>query len=600
MAWVDRFNSFLYNTRERVLRSYRNVLGLATLIALSILIVVYGFELSQNTIEILFNVLDLIFGLFVFSFLLRLLFNFQRWQFIRENITESIAMLIILLHGITNLLLPFVPIESLLKSIGFINYPNVYRVLVTLFLLFIIGIDFVKTGTSNIFKKVSPPTFFILSFLALIVLGTILLILPKMSVEEGSMDLVDALFTAVSASCVTGLIVVDTSSYFTFQGQIVILFLMQLGGLGIISFATFFAFYIGQGVGIRQQSLIQDFMSSESIFSTQGLIRQIIFFTLFIEMFGAFLLFASWDPSVEFKDLGERLFYSVFHSVSAFCNAGFALFPEGYYTEHLRFAYFHHLILAALIIMGGLGFGTLQDLFSPHKLRERMEKPWVDWKLSTKVVLYTSGALIIIGMIMIFLLENDNTLKGLQTSEKIIDAFFLSVTSRTAGFNTLDTASMKLPTLIFVIFLMFIGASPGSTGGGIKTSTFLLIFVSVIATIKGKDSIDLGKRSIPSALLYKALTVFAFASTYNLLGVFVLSIAEPEIAIFDLVFEHVSAFATVGLSTGITSQLSDMGKLIIMISMFLGRIGTLTLAVALAGYKEQPSFKYPTAHLMIG
>lgn len=600
MAWADKFNSFLYNTRERVLGSYRTVMAIATLLALSILIVIYGFVLEQNTIEILFNFLDLIFGLFVLSFLLRMLFNFQRWKFVRENITESIAILIILIHGFVNLLLPFVPVESLLKSIGFTNYPNVYRVIVTLYLLFIIGIDFIKTGTTNIFKKISPPTFFIFSFLALIILGTILLLLPKMTVEEGSMDLVDALFTAVSASCVTGLIVVDTASFFTYQGQIVILFLMQLGGLGIISFATFFAFYIGQGIGIRQQSLIQDFMSSESIFSTQGLIRQIIFFTLFIEMFGAFLLFASWDPSVEFKDMGERLFYSVFHSVSAFCNAGFALFPQGYYTEALRFAYFHHIIIAALIILGGLGFNTLQDLFSPKKLRERLEKPWIDWKLSTKVVLYTSGTLILVGMILIFLLEKDNTLAGLHTTEKIIDAFFLSVTSRTAGFNTLDTASLKLPTLILVIFLMFIGASPGSTGGGIKTSTFLLIFVSVIATIKGNDSIDLGKKSIPSALLYKALTVFAFASTYNLLGVFILSIAEPEIAIFDLVFEHVSAFATVGLSTGITAQLSDMGKLIIMISMFLGRIGTLTLAVALAGYKEQPSFKYPTAHLMIG
>ncbi len=600
MAWADKFNSFLYNTRERVLNSYRNVLGVATLIGIAILIIIYGFELEQNVRDVLFNILDLIFGLFVLSFLLRMLFNFQRLEFIKDNMTESIAILIILIHGFVNLLLPVVPIESLLKTIGFTNYPNVYRVLVTLFLLFVIGLDFVKAGTTNIFKKVSPPTFFIFSFLTLIAFGTILLILPKMTVEEGSMDLVDALFTAVSASCVTGLIVVDTAKYFTFQGQIVILFLMQLGGLGIISFATFFAYYIGQGVGIRQQSLIQDFLSSESIFSTQGLIRQIIFFTLVIEMFGAFLLFASWDPSVEFKDLGERLFFSVFHSVSAFCNAGFALFSEGYYTEALRFAYFHHLIIAVLIIMGGLGFGTLQDLFSPKKLRERLERPWVDWKLSTKVVLYTSGTLILVGMILIFLLENHNTLEGLHTSEKIIDSFFLSVTARTAGFNTLDTASLKLPTLILVIFLMFIGASPGSTGGGIKTSTFLLIFVSVIATIKGKDSIDLGKRSIPSALLYKALTVFAFASSYNLLGVFVLSIAEPEIPIFDLVFEHVSAFATVGLSTGITAQLSDMGKFIIMISMFLGRIGTLTLAVALAGSKEQPAFKYPTAHLMIG
>ncbi len=600
MAWIDKFNSFLYNVREGVLKSYRNVLGLGTLTAFLILISIYGFELDNFTVSLLFDTLDLIFGLFVISFLLRLLFTFQRWKFIKENPTESTAILIILIHGLINLLVPYTPLEVVLKIVGINNYPNLYRVLFTLFLLFIIGLDFVKAGTTNIFKKVSPPAFFILSFLALIILGTVMLLLPKMTVEEGSMDILDALFTAASATCVTGLIVVDTPSFFTFQGQVVILFLMQMGGLGMISFATFFAYYIGQGVGIKQQTLIQDFLSSESVLSTQGLIRQIFLFTIFIELMGAFLLYATWDPALEFTDNGQRIFYSVFHSVSAFCNAGFALFPDSFYTETLRFAYFQHLILAGLIIFGGLGFSTLQDLFSPSKLRERLEKPWVDWKLSTKVVIYTSGALIVAGTLVTLLLENENTLAGLHFSEKVIKSFFLSVTARTAGFNTLDTGALKLPTQIFVIFLMFIGASPGSTGGGIKTSTFLLIIVSVIATIRGKESIDLGKRSIQSALFYKALTVFAFASTYNLLGVFLLSIAEPEFEIFDLVFEHVSAFATVGLSTGITSQLSDSGKMLLIFSMFLGRVGTLTLVIALAGKKSQAAVKYPSAHLMVG
>lgn len=579
---------------------YRNVILLGSFAALFILILIYGFELEQSTTELLFGILDLVFGIFALSFILRMLFSFKRLEFIKENLTEAIVISLILIHGLINLILPFVPIESLLKAIGLSNYDNIYRILVTFLLLFLMTMDFIKAGIADIFKKVSPPAFFILSFLTLIAVGTILLLLPKMTVDKGSMDLLDAFFTAASASCVTGLIVVDTGTFFTFQGQLVILILMQLGGLGIVSFATFFAYYIGQGIGIRQQSLIQDFMSSESVFSTQGLIRQILFFTVFIELIGAFLLYSSWGSTVAFSGFGEKFFYSIFHSVSAFCNAGFALFPESYYTEAIRFSFIQHLIIAFLIIFGGLGFSTLQDLFSPQKLRERMAKPWVDWKLSTKVVIYTSLTLIVVGMIFILLLENDNTLKDYSASEKLISSFFLSVTSRTAGFNTLDTSELMLPTMILLIFLMFIGASPGSTGGGIKTSTFLLIFTSVIATIRGRESIDLGRRSIPSALLYKALTVFAFASTYNLIGIFLLSIAEPDFEIFDLVFEHISAFATVGLSTGITSELSDSGKLIIITSMFLGRVGTLTLAIALAGKKEKGTFKYPAAHLMIG
>lgn len=600
MAWTDKFNSYLYNNRDKVLSTYRRIIRNSTFVAFLILIVNYGFELSSDTRETLFQVLDIIFGLFVISFLLRMLFNFQRIAFIKENLIEAFVIAFIILHGIFNLLFPDVPFETLLKSIGINNYPNLYRVLVTLFLLFLIALDFIKTEARNIFQNVSPPAFFILSFLGLIVFGTVLLLLPKMSVEEGSMDLLDALFTAASASCVTGLIVVDTGTFFTIQGKVVILFLMQLGGLGIISFATFFAFYIGQGVGIRQQSMINDFLSAENAFSSHSLIRQILLFTMVIELLGTFLIYSSWDPQLEFFDTGDKIFHSFFHSVSAFCNAGFALYPDSFNTGILRYSYLQHLILAALIILGGLGFSTLQDLFSPDKLRDRLKKPWIDWKLNTKIVVYTSAGLILFGMIVIFLIEGDKTLSSKNLFEKLISSFFLSVTSRTAGFNTLDTSALALPTLILIIFLMFIGASPGSTGGGIKTSTFLLIFASVIATIRGRESIHIGRRTIPATLFYKALTVFAFASTYNLIGIFMLSLAEPEMDIFQLSFEHVSAFATVGLSTGITDQLSDLGKMIIISSMFLGRVGTLTLAIVLAGSKTGASYKYPVAHLDIG
>jgi Trk-type K+ transport system membrane component len=229
-----------------------------------------------------------------------------------------------------------------------------------------------------------------------------------------------------------------------------------------------------------------------------------------------------------------------------------------------------------------------------------LHKPWKDWKLGTKVAIHTSIVLIVIGMGLYFMLEQNTTLKGMSTLEKIIASFFQSVSSRTAGFNTVDFTQLTNPTLIFMVFLMFIGASSGSTGGGIKTSTFLLISISSIATIKGKKSVEIGNRSISHDMLFKAFSIFVFAATFNLIMIFLLCITESHIDILKIVFEQVSAFATVGLSAGVTGELTIYGQILIIISMFVGRIGTLTLALALSSRVETTAYQYPNAHLMIG
>ncbi len=573
---------------------------LGAVVALGLVIYIYGFEITYSQTRIIFRILDVIFLLYVLNYITKLLYTFQRLNYIRENLGETIVTLIILFNGFSKYIIGYVPGQEALNFFDVQESEVIYSTGVTFFILLIIGMDFLKGLSHDRLFRIRPAFLLIFSFLGLSLVGTVLLMLPKMTTVPGQMNWVDSLFTSVSATCVTGLIVEDTATFFTLRGKLVIMVLMQLGGIGIVSFATIFAALVGKGFGIRQQSMVLDVFSEESLFSAKGLVRRVVLITFFVELVGAILIFSTYDPSLKFNSVWQKVFHSAFHSVSAFCNAGFTLYTDGYHANPFRFFYVQHIVIALLIFLGGIGFGAIQDLFSISKLRERLRKPWIDWKLSTKIALYMSALLILTGALGFFFLESGNSLSEKSQSESLITAFFQSVTARTAGFNTVDIGSLRTPTLILMIFLMFIGASPGSTGGGIKTSTFLLILTSVLATIRGKDTIEIGRRTIPQALFYKALTVFAFAATYNLILIFCLSISESGLTVFQITFEQVSAFATVGLSTGITHSLSDTGKLLITSSMFFGRIGTLTLALALAGRKNTASYKYPTARIMVG
>jgi Trk-type K+ transport system membrane component len=341
-------------------------------------------------------------------------------------------------------------------------------------------------------------------------------------------------------------------------------------------------------------------LEGESISFTKGLLRKLILLTLSIEAVGTVIIFMTWGHDVEFVSTGSKIFYSVFHAVSGFCNAGFSLFPEGLYSNPLQGSYILHLTIAMLILLGGIGFPTMIDLFSPKALRARMAAPWRNWRLLTRVTVYTSAALLAFGMITFFLLEYFNTLANLNFAEALVTAFFQSVTTRSSGFNTVDMSVVSVPTLLIMMILMFIGASPGSMGGGIKTTTFTVIILSVIATIRGKKNIEIGKRTIPPFVSYKAFAVFTFAVVFNVFFLIILSITDAQFDILRLAFEQVSAFATVGLSTGITAGLSDVGKLVIILSMYIGRVGTLTLALAISSRAYSTAYRYPDTHLAIG
>ncbi len=596
----DRLNLFFYGIEGGVSIFFKTLTMLASAICLVVFVMYYGFPNTPEEEQFYLRIIKYSFVVYLANYIVRLYYSRSFVKFIKEYWVETILMSLFVLDNAFFYLSGEQLISKLINAAGIVNYESFYNLILQVYILVFVWLDVVAYNELMLNIKVKPAILFVLSFFSIVTVGTLTLMLPEMTTHKGSMPFIDALFTTVSATCVTGLTVVDTASYFTFKGQFVIMMLIQIGGIGIVSFASFFALFLKSGIGIKHQTVLQDFLSTESLYNTRTLLRQIIVYTIIIELIGSWLVFMLWDPAIQFQTIGHKIFYSVFHTISAFNNAGFSLFSLGMMEGVLRTSYILHLVIAMLIILGGLGFPTLRDLTEPARLRERMNKPWKQWKTSTTVAINATAILVVGGTIVFYFLEKNNTLINLKTSEALITALFQSVTTRTAGFNTVDIALLATPTYILFIFLMYIGASSGGTGGGIKTSTFFVLLLSGISTIKGRKKLEFRRRTIPFDLVNKAFTIFIFSATYILFIVFLLSITEHDKPILNIVFEAVSAFATTGLSTGITASLSFWGKIIITFTMFLGRVGTLTLAFAVSSPVESKGYKYPNTHIMIG
>ncbi len=596
----EQYKLFCYQTQGKVSPVFRALTMAASAVAMIVFVVYYGFPHSEEKRELFLTVIKWTFFIYLSNYLVRMFYSGEFFKFIREYAIETMLLLMFVLDNIFFWLNGRQLITEIAISIGIVNYEPFYNLVLQAYILTFAWLDVVTYNDFILNIKLKPASLFVLSFLSIIVIGTLTLMLPEMTTVEGSMPLLDALFTSVSATCVTGLIVVDTATYFTFKGQLVILVLIQIGGIGIVSFASFFALFLKSGVGIRHQTVLQDFLSTESLYNTRLLLRQIVVYTIVIELIGAWLVFMLWNPSVHFTSLGQKIFYSVFHALSAFNNAGFSLYSMGMMEGILRSSFILHIIMAVLIILGGIGFPALRDLTEPARIRQRMLKPWMHWKTSTTVAVYASFILIVSGTIVFFLLEKHNTLEGYNFMEATVTSFFQAVTTRTAGFNTVDIGSLATPTLVMFIFLMYIGASSGGTGGGIKTSTFFVLLLSAYSTIRGKKKLEFKRRTISFDTVNKAFTIFIFSATYIVFAVFLLSISEHDKPIFNIVFETVSAFGTVGLSTGLTGDLSSYGKIIITTTMFIGRIGLLTLAFAISSPTKSKGYKYPNTHMMVG
>ena len=567
------------------------LVALTTLIAL---VFYHGFELEAHQNKVVGYVVRGSIGYYLVKYLLELLYNFHPIQFLKDRKWEGILMLFLI---VDILIINLAGFELLNEAGLFLKIPGLqesFLIVLQCYVLVIVGLEFGRIGELLPQSKLSPPTLLVLSFLVLIALGTGLLMLPEMTVHgRDGLDLFTALFTSISASCVTGLSLIDISTILSGKGQFIVMLLMQLGGLNIISFAALFAILRG-GFGMRQQNFMSENLG-EDLRRSRSLISAIFRLTLIIEGTGALLLGILWRN--DFDTLGTTIFYSVFHSISAFNNAGFSLFSDSLASQSVQWDFSIHWVIALMIVLGGIGFGTITDILRQSWTKQSLLRSWRGLRIGTKLGLVVSATLIFAGGIIFFFLDPGSQNIGAHIS----DSFFQSITARTAGFNTVSIGALATPAILFLIFLMFIGGGSGSTAGGIKTSTFALVFMSAAATIQGKKNINLYKTQIPWELMNRAFAIFLFSVVSILLGVFALTILEPSMSLLELAFEEVSAFCTVGLSTGITADLGTGSRVILMLSMLVGRVGTLTLAFALSGQRQEVnSFKYPKANIHVG
>lgn len=439
-------------------------------------------------------------------------------------------------------------------------------------------------------RNFNPAQILVLGFLTIILIGSGLLMLPFATVQ-GSFPFLDALFTATSAVCVTGLVVVDTATTFTIFGQVVILALIQVGGLGFMTMATLIFMALGRKIGYRNRLLIQESFNQSTVQGVVRLVRTVMLYTLVIEAGAALILGVRFAQDVGWL---RGMYYGVFHAVSAFCNAGFDIIGNFASLTPYRGDWTISLTIMGLLIVGGLGFRVLEDLVHNVGKPGRLS-------LHSKLVVTLTGLFLLIGAVAIFALEysNPNTLAGIPWDEKILSSAFAAATPRTAGFNTLPTDGFRPSTLFLTIILMFIGASPASTGGGIKTTTLGVVLVAVYSMVRGESDAVLYKRRLPQTTIHKALAIIIIGITLVVTVTMILSVTES----FDflaIMFEVVSAFGTVGLSTGITPLLSGAGKVLIIFTMFAGRVGTVTLTLALSQRLKSYNIRYPEDRVIVG
>ncbi|PYZ96993.1 Ktr system potassium transporter B [Alteribacter lacisalsi] len=437
-----------------------------------------------------------------------------------------------------------------------------------------------------VLSRLSPPQLLASGFLGAIIAGTILLLLPVATV--GGITFIDALFTATSATTVTGLVVMDTGSDFTVFGQTVIMILIKIGGLGLMAFAILIVLALGKKIGLRERILVQQSFNQTSLGGMVRLVKMLLIFAFSMELVATILLALRWVPEYGW---GFGLFTSLFHAISAFNNAGFSLWAdslEGYVGDPSV-----NMIITFLFITGGIGFTVVYDTIKSKTFREL--------SLHTKIMLVGTLVVNVIAMLVIFALEygNEATLGGLAPDEKVWAAYFQAVTPRTAGFNTVDIGSMNPATITFILVLMFIGAGSASTGSGIKLTTFLVIVLAVVTYLRGKKESVVFERTIQDHIVMRALAIVVISLAAVVLSIFILSVTESGAPYILIVFEAFSAFGTVGLSMGLTGELSDIGKQVIIVLMFIGRIGPVTLAFALARSKPQ-NVRYPKGDVFTG
>lgn len=452
----------------------------------------------------------------------------------------------------------------------------------------------------------NPAQLFAGSFIFLILMGALLLMLPIAHTQE--IAFIDALFTATSAVCVTGLVVVDTASAFTTTGQFIIMVLIQLGGIGILTIASYFAYFFKGGSSYESQITNKYMINSEKLGEVFILLKRIIFITLSIEGIGALLLYLC-TPRLEGQSILAHLFFCIFHSVSSFCNAGFSTLPLGLVQDSVLYNYPFQLIIILLFVFGGLGFPIVINLlrYGKHVVvrtikryshEEYLYKPWVI-NINSKINLITTFSITLVATAILWFMESERTFYNHDAVGKWVTALFTATTPRTAGFNTIDFADLQTSSILFIILLMWIGASPNSTGGGIKTSTFAVGVLNILSLVRGKEKVEVFRREIAEITLKRAFATMTLSLFIIGICIFMISIFDPAFSLLQIAFEAFSAYSTVGLTLGITFDLSDASKLTLIVLMFIGRVTMLTLLIAVFKKIKFTNYKYAVEELTI-
>lgn len=558
--------------------------------ALTALIADYGFTLAEP-------VQTGIMSLYIFVLVIGVFYTVLKYIYHRKEFTSGVFI-----FDVVSVLFVLYCLYKQISTEGLSEITHWIRLAVILKFIR----EFTRARLSYKRSFLNPAQLFIISFMGLIFTGALLLMLPKAT--YGGIGFIDALFTSTSAVCVTGLIVVDTSSFFTPFGQMLIMLLIQTGGLGILTFASYFSYFFKGGSTYENQIALSDISNSNKIGEVFTTLKRILGITFFIEIVGAVFIFVNIDKAL-IPSYSERIFFSVFHSVSAFCNAGFSTLPHGMMQEGFVTNYTLQFIIIVLFVFGGLGFPIVINVlrYIKHFIRRYLlffisgkgnYKPHI-LTLSSKINLITTFSLILIGTVLIYAKEYYNTLSEHHGLGKVITALFTATTPRTAGFNSIDFSQLHFSSIIIIILLMWIGASPASTGGGIKTSTFAIATLNFFSLAKGKDKIEIWRREIADISVRRAFATMTLSLVVIGFGIYFIAHFDPNIKLLDIAFECFSAYSTVGLSLGITGDLSNDSKIVLIIIMFIGRVTMLSILIAFFKKVKALNYRYPTEEILI-
>jgi potassium uptake TrkH family protein len=540
-----------------------------------------------------------LYGFFIITTILVLFNILKHYQFGVDGVKKTITFNLFILVS-TLVLASLLMISN--SDYNIVEHTRETKVIfeVGLFFYLLVRLTFLIKYIYKIYFN--PAILFVGSFGIFSLMGAFFLMLPR--VTTNGITFIDALFTSTSAICVTGLAVLDTANDFTRLGQTVILVLIQIGGLGILTFTSFFAYFFKENSSFREGMYVKDYTASDNLQDVLKIAARIVVFTLTLEVLGAIFIYFSIDNIDVVKD---KIFFSVFHSISAFCNAGFSTSSSSFYDASFKFDYSLQWVVMILIVVGGLGYNIIHNGYTYFKsafinlfITKVKTLPVRVFKLNSKIIFVTTTILLLAGFVFFFFAEADHSLKEHTTLfGRITTAMFSSVTPRTAGFNTVDYTQVATPSLLFVILLMWIGASPASTGGGIKTSTFAIATMNIFATARGRKRIEINTREISSNTVNRAFAIICISLIVIGTSILLLLFFEPDKNLISIAFECFSAYSTVGLSLNLTPNLSDPSKYVIIAVMFLGRIGTLNLLFGMLGQVEQTFYKYPQENILI-